>query len=381
MDYSSANSYEAISCFIESISRANNAALELAYNEDMHFHNSLGRTVVVVLRSGKRITIPSSHRPGVVRDTFVIRKSWSKLAGVKVDHPQLSNAAWNDEITLLTETHAPWGYNTNVPGFDTDYSLTLEDLVSNGSCLYIEQLDIVVAIENPAKEVYHPRSIPGLIHSLMEKDEVLGLGSKFIYGITIVDRRRLFGEKYVNINGVVYPVDVITGNTKYPDGVYLLTSGAVGKAGGARGLSAERMSFSEAKEKLLLYNTYDEALVRGNYDAEEKFQRHKFAMEKLDREREEANRAFELKRLKDELDRADYRRRLEEALTSSRLEAMKHERAKVEHDLSMKAMERKDQFEEKSFWRKSMAEAAKYLPAIVGALVTAGLIVLKVRSK
>lgn len=382
MEEHDVHSYEALSYFIDSVSRANlNTKLEIAYSDNTYFHNTLGRTVIVVLRSGKRITIPSSTRTGLTPDIFTIRKNWSRHSGVKVDHPQLSDAAWDNEIRLLTESHLAYGYNTNVSGLDTDYTLTLDDLVSNGGYLYFSQLDIVIALEHPTKDPYHPYSTPGLIHSLSKEDAVLGLDSKFIYGITIVDRHRLFGEKFININGIVYPVGVISKDTKYPDGVYLLTSGDVGSAGGSRGITAQKMTFEEAREKLKLYSTYNEALIRGDYEAEEKYRRHKLAMEKMDREKEADERASNFKKLKDELERAECQRRLEETANAAKLEAMKQERARIEHDLAMRALERKDHYEEKSFWRKSVAEVAKYLPSVVGALVTAGIIIVKVKGK
>lgn len=353
---------------IADISHANPAvSLDPGITQELFFHNGLTVPVTVIYRSGTSITIPPSTRFNTMRD-FVIRSGWRNTAGVIVDGATVSDEPdddWRKESELirqaiLTSSNSRLGY-----GGALDYVVSPGDLRNNMGSLYLMQFDIVVTTEQRMdKRPLHPYSQMGLRSFMLANDDAIMGRERLQYGITIVDKQRRYGRRFVNLGGEVFAIQPTT-ESELADGVYLKTSGSVSNVGLPGKPRCIHIPFEQAKEKLGLYASVEEAVTLGNPKAlDDRGQRE---LQAQGRRQEHEMRVRQRER-EEELEQLRFEQERREALHKGLELQLKDERLMLEHRRNLESLERKDYYEERSLQRKSSTEMVKYVPAFIAAI-------------
>lgn len=356
-----------------------NLRLESSLEHELVFHNGLPVTVTVVFRSGVAVEVPRSTLPNTAKGFFLVRSLWRGSRAVNVDLQRLSSDStddWRSECKLIQSalSELPYGdYSRR----GIDYALRLDEFTHNQDSMYLSQLDIVVSIAAKDKVPFHPFSDVGMRGLILTNDDGIMGKERFQYGITIVDRQQQFGRRFINIAGEVFAIDPVD-STDLTDGVYFKTSGSVSKSKIPGKPQVLYLTFEQAKERLGLYASVEEAATLGDPKArEDKFQRELTAEAK----RQEHDLLMRKRAREEELEIIRFEHEKFEARQKGLEARLRDERLLEEHKRAMEALRRKDEFEERNFWRKSTAESLKYVPAILAAVGSIVVLIVKSTGK
>lgn len=326
--------------------------------------NNTYRDVTIAWRSGFSFVIPAceSTRFG---DTFILRMEISLAPWVRIDVEQLLSHIRDDsnaELKAMKEAIEIQASKSRHGGtmLTIDYPVTLDQLEKYGGAVYYSEIDQVVSILPSNKTPLHPYSDRG--RTAYPEDAHGSRTVGFVYNLEIIDNSGRIGNRFVNINGQVYPLQPRRDYGRR-DGVYVRTNGHADDNENPT-TTNRRVCFETAKKELNVWPTHEEALTLGdpananNKKAAElevqlqqmKIQagiiKHNHELEKLERDRE-----FRI---------SEDARNLQQA-ELARL------RENTSHSLEMRRIETKDRYEERSYIRKDGSEVIKALPsAIVG---------------
>jgi hypothetical protein len=358
------------------------------------FVNHLHRPVTVLTRTGLRLIIPyrprfssprpdkGTKKPGPLDNEprFVIRAKVHAHHDVILDTTELSNdcgvktsveaQAYLDSVQMSTDkivrkqTQDAW----------VEYIIPATDFDANGGVLFLQHIDLQVSILDQASTAPHPYSMLGQRNrdAYDFKEDMAPRG--VFYGVYIRDKDNHFGERFININGHVYGVQVLTDESTERDGVYYVHCGRTNSSFVPTRVCTEYFSFEEADEKLGLYQTYREALALG--DPQEKFKReYETRIQTL------KNDELQLKE-----DRAAQERELDAIRDRQRREMMEYEhqllRIQQLNKLIAAELERREQIykremmilkeitDGRSAERKEAGEIIKLLPTIITTVAT-----------
>jgi hypothetical protein len=342
--------------------------LDCSIDHQLFYHNSLAVPVIIVFRSGIAITVPVSTSYNTMRNKFIVRSSWKSTRSVLVDMVESSNEVlddgWNSEHQMVREAIIDNSCGGSGRGRPIDYALKMSDFKNNLGNLYLTQFDIVVSIKEHDEVAIHPYSDKSKRSMLLSNDDGIMGKERFQYGVSVVDKQKRFGRRFINISGEVFAIDPMT-TSELDDGVYLKTSGPISSSGFSGDPRCMWLSFEQAKEKLGLYTSVEEAVTMGNPKAVEereqrelqgasKRQEHEMRMRQRDREEElAAMKHIEEMRLAQVRD------------TEARLQS---EQALLEHHMLLEKLRRKDHYEDNDATRKSSLELIKYVPALLAAV-------------
>ena len=321
-------------------------------NFNTYFVNGLRVPVTVVSRAGLRVQIKANRtsRTGV----FVgfMEKEFS--ASVILDTNDLlsdcgaqpSALARQIEQVLSQYHHRPL---TAQPTrrLNIKHEITLEDLQANGGSVYVPPLDIVVSVRDMEFAPDHPFSMQAMRENMI--DPLTQHSSGLHYHIRIVDRAGVFGGRFINLNGEVFAVPVVTEGL-YQDGVYVISTHPLSDEGAFPYARADYYTFDDAK-KLPLYLTAVEAGTLGEPQSALKRaldrEKHDLAMAQEDAKRQRFNseREFEMLKRQFETDREEAK-----AKHSAREEAIK------ERELILEAMEKEAKIRAEGLRRETMVE-------------------------
>jgi hypothetical protein len=268
------------------------SSAELGYQFINHIH----RPVTVLTRTGMRAIIPyrpqgrmpkpakKQAAPVINEPCFIIRVRLISAADVILDTSELSNdlgqvtsaeaKAYLDSVQMAEDKIV----RGNQQVVWVEYHIPLSDFDAEGGILFLQNLDLQISILDQASTAPHPFSILGQRNrdAFDFKSEMAPKG--LFYGVYIRDKDGQFGRRYININGVVYGVDIITEESSDRDGVYFITSNRTTSSFIPQRVLVEYFPLEEANEKIGLYQTYNDALTHGNpsevfkRDYEEKLQ-------------------------------------------------------------------------------------------------------------
>jgi hypothetical protein len=290
--------------------------------------NTTSRELTVVTRSGLKFKL-ASHRTLSDRSVF-FREGFVIAAGTGVDlNP--TNAPFKEELStaqrLYDSMRSRIHRTPTIDGRNRDSSavnrVTLDKIIDAGGTVYIAALDIVISIHTNRAVIHHPFSDDGI------KDQITQLDADaacFRLAMYIVDNRRTYSDRYVNINGKIFRVPAVSRHDM-ADGFYAVhpTPSMVG--GVATEYMAVHMSIEDAEKQYQLYRTPEEAVTFG-------FGKEAMARENQIRQRDKDLRQEEREETKQERNdrlaraaeiEADIKRRLEErnALRRDTVEILK----------------------------------------------------------
>lgn len=328
--------------------------------------NTTGQDITVGYRNGLKVTIPSDIQGN--NHTFVVRIEIAVPKGIVSDLHNTLNKARSNEIVALGLMRDEMGRSVrekNIYDRNTiltlDYPISVNELLHKNNSVYYHDIDLVVSLDPPELVPPHPESWEGRAKRL-DMPEYDQSDAKLHYSIKVIDNTGLRSRFYTTIGSVVYMVPVVMGKGQ-ENGIYIQRPIPVdtGTNGNIKP-KLERYDFDETEvlEALGIYSNYDDALNRGDVasvrkrqlvdkEQQTKLLDHQYKNDRLEREREG---------WKDELERLQMQ--------------IEHERENHRHE--MQKMERKDYYEERSYYRKDSSEMAKYLPTVimsVGAIVVA----------
>lgn len=352
--------------------------------------NGLSEPITVVDRSGVRVTIPPST-PRFGRD-FIVRVSITYTKEVNVNIDRVSHGrSPASQVLMEVLSGGIVNHRGNTLTHRLDYHVEASDIERNGGNIYLTNLDVVLSNWNPARPDLipdHPCSNAGVRNAMIENDPAINNVGAFGYGIRIVDPVGRYGDRYININNRVYRVPVIR-DSSIQDGVYVTSSGTTEYSGGYARPESKRYDFEEADEALGLYGSVEAAKTLGDVNAQRERELEEFKLnvkrenEQLKAEKQRRDAEYEEFRRNLEKDRQDEEARVqrEERRLKERETRLKEEMAELEHRRTLRTIERKDTYEERSHNRKDTSEMVKFLPAVFTGLLALFVAVQKVTTR
>lgn len=356
------------------------------------FINHLHRPVTVLTRTGMRVIIPYKAPPRTAKSAvkkgnllddeprFIVRAKVVAHHDVILDTTELSNdcgpstsveaQAYRDSIRISEDKIA----RSQLQEAWVEYIIPASDFDANGGVLFLQNIDLQISVLDQASTAPHPFSIIGQRNrdAYAFKEDLTPRG--VFYGVYIRDRDRQFGERFININGLVYGVPVLDDDSAERDGVYCITCGRTTSSFVPTRVFAEYYTFEEADEKLGLYQTYREAQTLGN------------PQERFKREYEERLQQLKNEELEMREERAANERLIEQLKDRQRKDMMEYEhqllRIQQLNKLITAELERRDQIyrremmilkeitEGRSHERREASEILKFIPTILTTVAT-----------
>lgn len=340
------------------------------YQQDRLFKNSFDFAVIIRHRNGLSVTVPPVDRILDESRSFDIFERLRKDTGVKFNAGPVLDEADGilNPLDAIRESMALTASNTSYHAFDEavlKYSLSLELFEKNSYGVYINELDLCISRADSHYTYLHPYSEEGL--ALAER--IVGSHSSLEFRIEIVDSKRQLGDRWVNINGMVYHISAMSDTTRQ-DAVYIIARCGVHKS------QLTSYALDEADEKLNLFRTRQEAIELGQ-SREVAERQHQALMANLKREADEAQANFvrekqemeqETLRLKQQLDKTKLNTTSSEEIFKQQLAALQHREAQFEIERTREQARMKDYYELRSHERKDSSEMIKWLPTAIVAL-------------
>jgi hypothetical protein len=336
------------------------------------YYNHLSVPVTVVGRDGLAFKIPPSTKR---HNTFVIRVTYTvDIHSVTIDpnHVYYHHGSDTPEgKALKAALEAIDGKQTfgKPISFSLDYTVSRDDVVSEDGNLYLSDLDIVISVLNNNAPVVHPYSYSLNRFKLMEAETEVNHKNRFGYSIYIVSNHGMVNDKYINIGGTVYRVPAIEDKT-LRDGVYLCSDAPVKNKASNPMPQYVEYTFEEAKEKLKLYDSAEEADKLGDQLAE--------------REKEIKELQVKYRELEHDLkiERMEFEREIEEKKREYEKLAMDRQesQARIDYERNIRAMRDKEFYESRSLARKDSSEIVKFVPTIVTGTIALAVLLFKYKQ-
>lgn len=323
------------------------------------------------------IPVDIVHRDGmIVRVKNTPNRSKSLVIRVKYEIPDnctidplenMANRLPDGWRVVIDQIDAIPDYSKKLNVIKYNIVIPVDDIKqSYGSAIYAADLDVVISTLGDAHAVpEHPYSSSAIRNRLITTDINLNDVDKTGMYLMLVDNKRVLNDHYLNLNGDILTVRPVVNNT-LQDGVYICGTSPLNKTGVYSEPTTKHISYTEALEKLRLYNNYDDAVSGGDYfkDLEKqlKMEQVRVANEELRLKNEgvKLKTEYEDKKRAVELSLAEHKRQIE-------LEAMSRqsELSTVEHHYKSKSMVDKDYYENRSYRRKDSSEFIKMLPVLI----------------
>lgn len=372
----------------------------------MQFRNETRFTLAVVTRAGIRTVLPPSKGIGRYPGTFLVRVCNSPASGIKsyvddqfsagVPAPDAETDTWKKaiegkphEVGTLLRGPTPVNESSVV------HQIREQDILDNAGCLYIGNLDLLVAVMDGSgkQPPPHPFSRLGSIATVYELTSANFGQTGVAYAIKIVDRRAVFGDRFVNFGGRVVHIRAEKDVTlNVCDGVYITTNVEASGTMIDSPVRTECYAFDIADQKLPIYRTRDEALTFGKPDdllkrqvererLEMEQQRNHDAAEVLDKKR--ALAAEEAEFLKERRTHEQDMKRRDDELERLKAEFTSREYAHKESEQKFKTEQlfAKHKLDERSDSRKMILDTLKFVPAVIGAAIAIYALVKKFDNK
>lgn len=328
------------------------------------FYSGYSKPLRILMRNGAEFIVPKMFNRDEAHGRLIVSQQYSKAGTVNLN---LDTSSHDDDVTppsaeraavIKSNQYADSSFAGNMSPLWLDYVIEESLLLSKPQGVYIPELDVVLSFDMEVNLI-HPRSECGMMLAGIDAGSHLDTG--FSFGIDIVDPDKLFGCRFVNVDGEVHLIRPTETRDRAP-GVYYWRRTGDGQAN----LVSEFATFDKADEKFRLYMTSADAKVFGDIAGERK------------KELEEATHQAKADtiRMKADLDR------LEHLLVMAKLKEEQHQqemeflKSRIKHDLEMKSMAAKDHYESRSHVRKDWTEWLKWIPtAVIGIGIVVKLIV------
>jgi len=357
------------------------------------FLNGTNYSLVISTRHGVRITLPKGYgtsvKPGYLSVQIIMRSHLTVKTDVDDQYsagralPDRDVVAWRKAMGISRDEDRRPQYGRESQASVIHY-IDEQDLIDANGSYYVRELDILVTIADGSGRLPppHPYTRLGAIDTANQEAVSDAESRGSFYALRIVDRRSQFGNRFVNFSGRVCFVKAETVcDDRLDDGVYLTVSKGTNHRSAGVKHETEYFSFSEAKERLPIYQSYEEALTLGNPDEVRKREleelRYSLEREKIRFNEEQLETKTRLAREEEKI--AEKRREHEREITRRRdeLEARRMEQderefhfRRRETELKTEQLIIKNRLDERSDTRKVWLEVLKFIPAVIGGIIT-----------
>lgn len=347
------------------------------------YHNGLNVPVTIVLRSGQRIQVPPTRGGS---GEFCVVQIQEYQNSVILDNTELSDDSGTKTSKLAEEIIAALGLLQTPSGFGPvmgrrvalKFSLSHQELVSQGGSIYAPSLDIVVSLKGYASAPIHPFSMLGMRKHLTTVDPMFDHSNGLHYQVRIVDRTGQFGTRWINLNGQVFQVPVITDGS-YQDGVYVISTHPGESVSPFQYARADYYQFADLTDAILpLYRNAGDAATLGDPQSA-----YKRTLEEAKLANALTAESLKNERNKLDLEHAQRMREFEKDREASKAKLLSREEelTVLEAELKKQALIQKEQAEKESTYRKAVLEVVKYGPAVAVGLAALWKTIEKIREK
>lgn len=335
--------------------------------------NNLPVDVSIVDRSGFRHTVPSNHKGNdfkfTVRSEIKIRNE--SIREIK-KYLSCLDTKFNHDLTIIKQVLLDGDNSNSFGGFIVylDYSVELEELKQSGGSIYCKPKDIVISLCNIYNAPMHPFCEDSIQdYFLPDGADNQDLSSP-VFKIELVDNNNSVGNRYVFAFGGLQEVRPKT-DINRDSGVYLTMMESTVFNDKGFSFVQKKFTFEEAKEKLGMYKTREEAASAGDLhlSRKEELARLEHSNSILKHEFLEYKNKIELLTSQN-----DHEKKIYEGKMQERLDKLKAEKDEIEHFRELERTARKEDYERKSLERKDSSELIKILPLLVitiGSLIAA----------
>ncbi len=336
------------------------------------FINNTFLDITVIDRSGFRHTVRPKNISGehkfIIRTEIRVRNEC--IREIKKFLSTI-DTRFNSDITLIKQIMLSEDCNTfNGYTIFLDHTLCVEEIKQKGGSVYCKPKDIVISLGNIYNAPPHPYAEDSIHDYLLdEKISNQDLGSP-AFRIEIVDNNNQISSRFIFAFGELHEIKPKL-DINRESGVYLTLMEANSIFDRGYSVVQKKYTFEEAKEKLGLYKTREEASAAGDIQLirKEELTRLAHANEVLKQE------TIEIKaNIEKETAERDRQFNKEKAELEEKIIKLKAEKEEIEHFREQERNARKDDYERKSHERKDYSELIKFLPFVVitiGALVAA----------
>lgn len=355
------------------------------YNFEKRYQylNNLGYEVAVLDRSGIKHYLKPMGMPGlpkalIVTELVSFNPSRDKPALMNylqlLSKPEIiKEAELDNEKFRLRDFGArdvpEYVYNNRMQRVIKTYLVTDSTFGNLEEGVYIENLDIIVALESVAKTLNHPYSPAGrMLESYEVSEDLQSCGS---VRIEIYEEKKYGMVKYVNLNGIIVKINAKYNVRKLP-GVYYWTIGNVDDANERREYEHYVDWDNIHKLPFKLFDTANEAMVHGDIDNNYKLQLEQLKQQVAEKSYELKDKELELKELEMQMKKTSMydeaiseRNKQINALDTLRMkqemDALKHQYETQKYQYEMQ----KHQNEMRALDRKDFSDFVKWLPALL----------------
>lgn len=364
-------------------------------HNELGFRNETLDNLVIVFRNGVRLHVERAAMSHFSNGCLIIREGLTTEFGIKADvdnqfiagEPVIDDvaSAWCDTMGIRRDQREHNAIPEFLSGrnFARTYGViaTLDQAeIRRNGAVYLREFDILVVINDGTGRSIppHPFSRLGQIASV-EADCQLGPQNKG-YGVyfRIIDRFMKFGGRYFNVGGhIVYVQAEEPQDVQLEDGVYVTTHSRTNYGNGEAVQRTTYYSFETANKTLPLFFSELEAKTLGHPDDiyKKEIERLKFEVES-----EKATYKLNLAREEAELNRQRHELEKEKTRWETEQDQREHLFRCKEHDLRSEQVMLKYRLDEKSEHRKAWLEIIKYVPAIIGGLITIATVISKLKE-
>lgn len=351
---------------------------DIKFEKLISYRNGLPFPVTITDRSGFNVNIEPVGVLGTCNDLIIeVRYTIKSPARLNVEEFLLYLSKYNEDeyrsIMGQVDTNHSF-FIADSTEYVIEYKVTSVEMESFMRSVYLEDLDILVYFTDIAERPLHPFSEKG---KLAYKD--LGKGSSFFYKIIINDPHNEYGDKFININGIIYRVSAIADPLK-PAGVYLYNTRAVGNERYEDNVEETRYDFNDVKTYIPLYNNVEDAATLGDQagarkrELEDMQHAHKLELGELEHNRrlEHLKHETQIAEMKRTIELKDQELRARAAYTKETFSDLErddlyrkrmYEREKMEYEERL--YREKVGREERSSFRKEIVEVLKWLPPLI----------------
>lgn len=315
-----------------------------AHETRIAYTNNLDVDVWVCERSGAIHRLSPRHGKERVFGVLISRRFHSSTT-VSYDLSEMVEnkvGALRPDISMraMAESYNPIFSSMAGMGVSKDIVFTLNKrrIEEKGGVVYHEASDLVIALSR--EQAVHPGSpqarLASMREGLVEPEDFPTFGHPRL-SVAIIDNERVFGDKYVNLGGVVH-VAKATQSDKFLSGVYISRDGVVNEAGQPSKPTVTRYKFEEVSEcGIGFYDSREAAENLGNFE-----------------------KAAEQKTAQVKAETTVLKSVLEKESLETKLHATKEQ-----SNYEQRSLERKDYYEDKSHRRKDSSEEMKYIFAAI----------------
>lgn len=335
------------------------------YREEMRILNCTGRMIQIRHRSTVISCHPSRDYKGLPQGLYVVKDIYCRSGTVgsasQLTFEQLPEEEQQKYFDLDNESNILLG---EINHTRISYRYELSDIEGRDG-VYCQKLDLVFSLnKDPNRIPNHPASIEYVFDRMIVEDPEVNSRSGSILKITIVDNQKLFGDRYLNVEGMIIEIKAIQ-DYRLKDGVYLVRSNYMETD--ANGTFTNRVEapsgvhytfddISNGKFPFTLWVSKQEALMKGDKVRELKAEAELIEKKRAVKELESSLAVF--KAQNDSLREEYEKERLE------REKEFEEEKRKLEAD----KMRRANYYDDLSHSRKESSEFLKFLPIILGGI-------------